>query len=156
MTATLPPGLYTFDQLQIGDSIATDQTTVTARAIVEFAALTGDNFEIHMTDHGAAKHCFPSQVAHGLLVLSLVEGLKSRAAARFSAFASLGWDWAFRKPVFAGDSIRCTVTVIAKRRSPNPAHGLLTLDIQVLNQRDEVVQKGQAKMMAYRSGAATS
>ncbi|WP_363262176.1 MaoC/PaaZ C-terminal domain-containing protein [Mesorhizobium sp.] len=46
---------------------------------------TRDRFEIHMSDEAALRHGFPASVAHGLLVLSLVDGLKNNAVARFRA-----------------------------------------------------------------------
>ena len=146
----LPPGLHDFDAAQIGDRIETGSVVVTATAIAAFAALTGDRFEIHLSDAGAQRHGFARQVAHGLLVLSLVDGLKNQCPAQFKALASLGWDWDFRKPVFVGDVIRAVLVVAGKRPSSNPARGVLTLGFQVLNQREEVVQKGRNRLMAYR------
>ena len=146
----LPPGLYDFDQAQIGDRIATASVAVTAERIAAFADLTGDRFEIHLSDEGAQRHGFPHQVAHGLLVLSLVDGLKNQCPAQFRALASLGWDWAFRKPVFVGDVISAVMEVDAKRPTSHPARGILTVGFQVTNQRGDVVQKGRNQLMAYR------
>ena len=146
----LPPGLHDFDAAQISDRIETGSVVVTATAIAAFAALTGDRFEIHLSDAGAQRHGFARQVAHGLLVLSLVDGLKNQCPAQFKALASLGWDWTFRKPVFAGDVIRAVLVVEGKCPTGNPARGVLTIGIQVLNQPGEVVQQGQNRLMAYR------
>ena len=104
-TRILGPGLYGLDRLRIGDRIETGRCDVTAERIDAFAALTGDRFEIHMDDAAARRHGFAARVAHGLLVLSLVDGLKNQARARFDAIASLGWEWQFRAPVLAGDRI---------------------------------------------------
>ena len=146
----LPPGLHDFDQVQIGDRIATGSAVVSAETIAVFAALTGDHFEIHLSDEGAQRHGFPRQVAHGLLVLSLVDGLKSQSAAQFHALASLGWDWSFRKPVFAGDTISAVMVVEGKRPTTNPGRGVLTIGFEVSNQAGNVVQKGRNQLMAYR------
>ncbi len=152
----LAPGLHDFDRVQIGDRIATGSTVVSAGAIAAFAALTGDRFEIHLSDAGAQRHGFPHQVAHGLLVLSLVDGLKNQCAAKFHALASLGWDWSFRKPVFAGDVIRAVLEVEGKRPTSNPGRGVLTIGFEVSNQHGEVVQKGRNQLMAYRGTTAES
>jgi acyl dehydratase len=148
----LKPGLYTYDQVQIGDSLLTDWAKVTPEAIDTFAALTQDRFAIHLSDEGARAHGFDRRVAHGLLILSLVEGLKSTAPAQLDTFASLGWDWSFRAPVFAGDSIRASVTVAAKRAA-GAGKGMLTLSISVENQAREVVQQAQTRLMAQRTKA---
>ncbi len=146
----LPPGLYTFDQLQTGDCLLTDWAKVTPEAIDIFAALTQDRFEIHLSDEGARAHGFDRRVAHGLLILSLVEGLKATAPAQLATFASLGWDWSFRAPVFANDSIRALVTVAAKRAA-GAKRGMLTLDVSVENQDGKIVQHGQTRLMAHRA-----
>lgn len=149
MTRALPPGLHGFDQLAPGDHLLTDWADVTAEAIDRFADLSGDRFEIHQSDVGAARHGFPAQVAHGLLVLALVEGLKSQSPVQLGTFAALGWDWSFRQPVFAGDRIRAHFTVKAKRAA-TAGKGVLTLNVSVENQNAEIVQRGEARQMAYR------
>ncbi len=151
MTSLVPPGLHSYDAVSLGDRIETGTTTVTEAMIDSFAALTGDRFEIHMTVEGAARHGFLARVAHGLLVLALIDGLKNQAEAHFHAIASLGWDWSFRRPVFAGDTIRATITVEGKRPTRNPERGILTLAFDVSNQNGEVVQRGTNRLMSYRA-----
>ena len=145
----LPPGLHAFDTLLTGDHFETATARITPEAIRAFADLTGDDFEIHRSDAAAQAHGFAAQVAHGLLVLSLVEGLKSRAPVQFSGFAALGWDWHFAKAVLAGDSIHARVTVL-NRRKAGPQSGMLTLGLDVFNQHNQCVQKGQTLVMAHR------
>jgi acyl dehydratase len=147
---TLPPGHHGFDALAPGDRIETGHVTVSEAMIDAFATLTGDRFEIHMTVEGAARHGFPARVAHGLLVLSLIDGLKNQAPAQIRALASLGWDWTFRRPVFAGDTIRAVLVVEARRATTNPARGILTLAVEGINQNGEVIQRGTNRLMAYR------
>lgn len=146
----LAAGIYTFDQVQIGDCLLTDWAKVTPQAIDSFAALTQDRFAIHLSDEGARAHGFDRRVAHGLLILSLVEGLKSTAPAQLDTFASLGWDWSFRAPVYAGDSIRASITVAAKRAA-GAQRGMLTLSVSVENQDGAVVHQGQTRLMAQRA-----
>ena len=146
----LQPGFYSFDQLQIGDEWVTGWAAVTPQSIDAFAELTGDRFAIHLSDAGARAHGFDRRVAHGLLILSLVEGLKSTAPAQLDTFASLGWEWGFRAPVFAGDKIRATVTVAAKRAA-GADKGMLTLSVSVENQDGQIVQQGQTRLMAKRA-----
>ena len=147
---TLPPGHHGFDALAPGDRIETGHVTVSEAMIDAFATLTGDRFEIHMTDAGAQAHGFPVRVAHGLLVLSLIDGLKYQCPAQLRALASLGWDWSFRAPVLAGDTLRAVLTVVEKRSTRRKDRGILRLEVVALNQRDEVVQRGHNLLMAYR------
>lgn len=145
----LAPGRYGFDTLGPGDGFITGAAAVTADIIDRFAALTGDRFEIHMDTDAAARHGFDGRVAHGLLVLSLVDGLKNQSAVQFDAVASLGWDWTFRAPVLAEDRIRAQIAVAAKRATSTPGRGILNLTFRVENQHGVIVQDGENKLMVY-------
>lgn len=144
----LLPGLYGADQLAPGDWFITETCEVTAAMITAFADLTGDRTDIHLSAAAGQLRGFGGQVAHGLLVLGLVEGLKSTAAARIDGVAALGWTWKFRQPVLAGAVIRARVTVLA-RRVAGPERALVDLDVEVLSGSD-VVQRGQTRMMVRR------
>ena len=150
MTGTLTPGRHGFDAVAVGDVIETGRRRVSAADIDAFADLSGDRFEIHMDDEAAKAHGFSGRVAHGLLVLSIVDGLKNRADAQFRAIASLGWDWSFRRPVFIDDEIAVRIEVIDKRTVTKPDRGILTLSFNVTNQNGETVQDGTNMLLAYR------
>lgn len=150
MTHELPPGHYGYDDVSVDDQIETGSVTVSAEAIDTFANLTGDRFEIHMSNQAAIRHGFESRVAHGLLVLSLVDGLKNQAPAQFKAQASMGWDWSFRLPVIVGDAISAKIRVVEKREIRDRERGILRLEFVVTNQRTECVQKGENLLMVYR------
>ena len=146
----LGAGRHYFEDVEAGDTIETGSVTIDTAHIDRFAELTGDRFEIHMSEEGAARHGFPKRVAHGLLVLSLVDGLKNRAPAQFAAVASLGWNWKFAGPVFPGDTIRAVLTVIGKRETRRPDRGILTIDFSVLDQDARIVQSGTNTLMILR------
>ena len=145
----LGPGRYGLGQLRPGDRIEAGHRQVTAGLIDAFAEMSGDRFEIHMSAEAARRHGFDDRVAHGLLVLSLVDGLKNQAPAQFDAVASLGWDWRFAAPVLAGDTIQVVITVEALRPTSDGKRGIATLTFAVTNQRGETVQQGQNKLMIY-------
>lgn len=143
-------GQYGFDDVGLNDKIETAVVTVTPAMVDTFADLTGDRFEIHLSDAAAQRHGFTARVAHGLLVLSLIDGLKNQCAAQFRAIASLGWEWSFRAPVLCNDTIQATLTIVEKRPTSRPDRGILRLEVTGINQRDEVVQKGHNLLMVYR------
>lgn len=145
----LAPGRYGFDDVTVGDTILTPSRTLTAEDIDAFAAVSGDRFEIHMDEAAAARHGFPARVAHGLLVLAVVDGLKNAAPAQFKALASLEWTFAFRKPVFAGDTLAVKVTVSEKRPVSNPARGILGLTFDV-SRNGAPLEAGRNLLMVYR------
>lgn len=147
MARKLTEGRFGFSDVNIGDRITTSNTQVSAETIDAFAGLTGDRFEIHMSEAAAAKHGFRGRVAHGLLVLSMVDGLKNQTPAQFKSVASLRWDWSFRAPVLAGDWISAELIVAEKRLTRNPERGILKLDFKVTNQSGTVVQDGYNLLM---------
>ena len=148
----LPPGLHLYDDLHQGDFYDTDTAQITAAMIRTFADLTGDRFEIHLSDSGAQAHGFPALVAHGLLILSVIEGLKANASVQLNSFASLGWNWRFALPVLINDTVQCRITLLNKRRA-GPKSGLLTLQVTVHNQHGQTVQQGETRLMVH--GAVT-
>ncbi len=147
MTSLLPPGPHAFADLRVGDRVETGDATITGAMIDAFAELSGDRFELHMSKAAAEDLGFPDRVAHGLLVLSVVDGLKNAAGPVLPALASLGWDWTFSAPVFIGDTIRAAIEITEKRATRRPDRGILRLTFDVANQRGETVQKGSNLMM---------
>jgi 3-hydroxybutyryl-CoA dehydratase len=144
--------LYFFEDIGIGDVIETASLAITTDHIDRFADLTGDRFEIHMSEEGAARHGYPKRVAHGLLILSLVDGLKNQAPAQFAAVASLGWEWKFAAPVLPGDVIKVHMTVTGKRETKRADRGILTIQFDVMNQDARTVQSGINTLMVLRRG----
>lgn len=143
----LSAGLYHFDDFQIEDRFETAEEMISEELIDRFADLTGDRFAIHMDDAAARALGFERRVAHGLLILSLIDGLKSQTEIKMKAVASLGWEWRFGKPVLAGDVIKAVWTVAAKRMTRDPTRGIVTFTVDILNQRDEPVQSGMNNLM---------
>lgn len=142
----LPPGLHGHSGLQIGDRIETARARVTAEAIDRFADLSGDRFSLHMDDAAARELGFPARVAHGLLVLSLIDGLKNQSPVLLDAVASLGWDIRFRAPVFAGDEVQATFTMESMRPARD-GRGIVVFTVEARNQREEIVQQGTTTLM---------
>jgi 3-hydroxybutyryl-CoA dehydratase len=145
----LNAGEYWLEDLAAGDHYETGRLVVTDAHIVAFAGLSGDFFDVHMDDEFAKSIGFPARVAHGLLGLALTDGLKNRSAVRIMAIASLGWNWRFRAPIFAGDRIGASVRVASVRLS-SKAQGILVLAFAVTKQDGTVVQEGETTLLARR------
>ena len=134
-------------KLRLGDiapglAYDTGGIVVTESHIVNFAGVSGDFFDVHMDDAFAREQGFAGRVAHGLLCLSLIDGLKNRADTRFAAVASLEWSYRFLAPVLAGDRIHARITVLETRPTSDGKRGVVKLDFAVMNQRGQRVQEG--------------
>lgn len=143
----LKPGLYGLNDIEVGDHFVTSGVTVTETHIVNFAGVSGDHYDIHMDDSAAKEAGFPGRIAHGLLGLSLVDGLKTSCSVRLKGVATLSWNWSFRAPLFIGDRIYAEIEIIAKRLTKRSDRGIATMHLKVFNQHGEVVQEGETLMM---------
>ena len=151
LATPLPAGNYFHDDLHVGARFSTGRITVTEAHIVAFAGMSGDFFDVHMDDVFAREQGFPGRIAHGLLGLCLIDGLKNRAEVQLQAVASLGWsDWAFKAPILAGDSIGATITVAEMRLTSRGDRGIVQLEFEVTNQRGVTVQRGRNALLMRR------
>ena len=139
-----------YDDVEVGFTLETGGIVITESHVVQFAGLSGDFFDLHMDDAFARGLGFPRRVAHGLLGLMLVDGLKNRVPRPFAGVASLSWQWNFRAPVFIGDRISARLTLTDKRVTKRPERGILTLDLAAHNQDGAVVQDGTNMLMVRR------
>jgi len=146
----LEPGLYAYDDLAVGDYYDTGGIKVTDAHVVAFAGISGDHFDVHVDDEFAQAHGFPGRIAHGLLGLSMADGLKNRSPVRIRGIASLGWNWAFRGAIVVDDRIAVRITVKALRTTRRDARGIATLFFDVTNQRGETVQDGETLLLVGR------
>ncbi len=136
-------GLY-FEDFAVGDGGVTQGRTITETDIVNFAALTGDWNAIHVDKEYASKGMFGERIAHGLLGLSVASGLAVQLGfMRETVIAFMGLsDWRFKAPMKIGDTIRTRLTVTQCKDMRRLGGGIITLDVEILNQRDEVTQQG--------------
>jgi 3-hydroxybutyryl-CoA dehydratase len=154
MARRLEPGVYWLDDLEVGDWYETPGITVTEAHIVNFAGVIGDFFPLHMDDQFAHELGFKARVAHGLLGLSMGDALKNRSEVITRNIASIGWNWQFKAPIYAGDRIHVKATMRDIRLSRSkPDRGVLTVWCEVVNQDGAVVQEGEHILMTRRKPA---
>ncbi len=94
-----------WDDAKVGDECVTPAVTVTEAMVNAYAEMTGDFTPVHVDEDYARTTPFGTRVAHGLLGLSLADGMKTRADYRFVPGMSLGWTWDFKLPIKLGDTV---------------------------------------------------
>ncbi len=143
------------EDLQEGTEFETPGRTVTEADVVNFAGVSGDFNPLHLDATYTAATPFGQRVAHGLLVLSMVTGLRQRATPEAAVLALLEVrSWRFLKPVFLGDTIRARTRLAEKRATRDPRRGVVVHRVEVVNQREEVVQSGELVLLVRRRPAA--
>lgn len=143
-----------WDDAKLGDTCTSPTYTVTKERILAYADLTGDHTPVHVDDDYANKSHFGSIVAHGLFGLSIADGLKTQSDYRFLPGMSLGWTWDFAGPIRVNDVLHVKFSVGSLRESKSkPGWGIVVLPSELINQRGEVVQKGEHRLMIPRRPA---
>jgi len=140
-----------FDDFEIGEEILTEGRTVTRADVVNFAGVSGDFAPMHMDTEYGSKTVFGENVAHGLCVKAIASGniVRTGILNRIMAFYGID-EWRFTKPLFFGDTIRVRIKVENKTETRKNDRGIVDLYIEVINQKDEILQKGKWKVMIAR------
>jgi acyl dehydratase len=140
-----------WDDATVGDECISPTYEVTEARVMAYADLTGDHTPVHTDEAYARTTPFGTRVAHGLFGLAIADGLKTISEYRFLPGMSLGWTWDFVGPIKLGDTLLVKFRVGSKRESRSrPDWGIVVLPTELINQRGEVVQKGEHRLMIPR------
>jgi len=129
---------------KVGDS-AEITKTIEQSDIDAFASVTGDRNPVHVDEEFAKTTRFGKRIAHGMLTASLISAvLANKMPGEGSVY--LGQTLQFVAPVFPGDDITARVTV-KEIREDKP---IVKLETVCMNQRGEVVIRGEATVLIHR------
>ena len=145
-----------WEEWEIGAEFQTASRTITEADVVNFAGISGDYNPLHIDEEFCKQTQFGTRIAHGPLVYSIAAGLLFQLHLYDDTLiAFLGFDsLKFTLPVKIGDTVRVRVEVLEKRETSKPDRGVMKRLLQVLNQRDEIVQEGvQAFLLKKKSAA---
>lgn len=140
---TVHPFRKTFNEIQIGDVLVTKKRKITVEDIDSFADLSGDHFYAHKEESLSSKSIFGKRVAHGYFIVSAAAGLFVDPDVG-PVLANYGLEnLRFTQPVFVDDEIYVLLTCKKKTakepREGEPPQGVIEWDVEVKNQRDELV-----------------
>jgi acyl dehydratase len=141
MTNTVTANRRHYEDLTVGEVIPLGAVTVTKDMIIEFAR-EFDPFPFHLDEEAAKKSLLGGLASSGWQTAAL--SLKMLGDAFLNKIASMGGlgfsDLKWKKPVMKGDTISGSATISSLRRSKShPERGIVTLDFDIRNQRDEPV-----------------
>jgi acyl dehydratase len=140
-----------WDDAVVGAECVSPSYDVTEARVMAYADLSGDHTPVHTDEAYARTTPFGTRVAHGLFGLAIADGLKTKSDMRFVPGMSLGWEWSFVGPIKLGDTVHVKFRVGSKRESRSkPGWGIVILPSELINQRGEVVQKGEHRLMIPR------
>ena len=130
-----------YEDLAIGEVIGLGHTTVTKEMIVTFAR-EFDPFPFHLDEKAAKASLLGGLAASGWQTAALsLRILGDSFLTRIASLGGLGFsDLKWKKPVMVDDTIGGTATIAALRRSrSHPERGIVTLALDIRNQRGEPV-----------------
>lgn len=141
-----PRGKY-FQEFQIGQEIVSAGRTITDADIVNFAGLTWDTNPMHTDAEYGKTTMFGERIAHGMLGLSYAIGLIWQLGVlegTVIAFREL--EMKFKGPLKIGDTMR-VVAQIKETKPIRSAGGIVSIELRVLNQRDETLYQGNMTVL---------
>lgn len=143
-------GLY-YEELEVGKKFVTPKRTITEADITIFAGFSGDYNPIH-TDHEFARTTqFGGPILHGPAGFAIATGLESRLGFKEgTAIAFLGMTWDLKAPILPGDTVHVVETITNKRETSKLDRGIVFFHVELVNQRGEVCQEGEWKVMMKR------
>jgi acyl dehydratase len=145
------PPLY-FEDVEVGFRFETPRRTVTEADLVNFAGVSGDFNPLHSDKLFAEQSIYGERIAQGVLVLSMVMGLRLRTGlfdGTLMGFLEIR-GWRFLAPVHIGDTIRVVNEITELRETSKPDRGIMVQRLDVLNQDDAVAQSGEFVTMLRR------
>jgi acyl dehydratase len=134
-----------FEDLKVGDGFETPGRTITEADVVNYATISGEQDVLDL----AARQSDGRALVPELLIMVMSSGLGFRAPAETpQVLAFMVFDLHIILPVYVGDTIRCRVRVAGKR--PMKDAGVVVEQRQMVNQRGDVVQESEYKLLVAR------
>jgi acyl dehydratase len=134
-----------FEDVEVGAELETPGRTITEADLVRYAAISGDQGALDLScgEPGLAP------AVPDFLVMVVTSGLAFRLPVEQpQVLALMVFDLQTRLPVRIGDTIRCRIRVTGKR--PLKDGGVLVEQRTMVNQRGEVVQEAEYKLLVAR------
>ena len=130
-----------YEDLAVGETVDLGKTSVSKEMIISFAR-EYDPFPFHIDEEAAKASLLGGLASSGWQTAALT--LRMLGDSFLNTIASMGGlgfsDLKWKKPVMVGDTISGTATIAALRRSRHhPERGIVTLDLDVRNQKGEPV-----------------
>lgn len=144
---------YWLEDFQTLPNLRSSGRTIGEADLINYAGLSGDYSPVHTDEEACAGTDFGTRIGHGLLGLSIAQGLMWRTGyTAGTGVASVAWSsWNFLRPFHIGDTLHVEWNVSEARPSRSrPEQGVVTEDVRLVNQRGETIQEGQHVMLVRR------
>ena len=134
-----------YDEVKVGDSFASS-LTVTETHLVLGSGMFGDFNPLHVDEEFSKKSQFGGRILHGPYTSARVAAPVGNFFAG-TAIAYLEHTCRFKAPVRAGDTLATRWTVTAKVDKPKHKGGIIEMQGQAINQRNELAVECEGKIL---------
>lgn len=146
----IPRGKF-FEDFNIGDAFCTSSRTVSEVDITNFAGLSSDFVQLHISEEFAKTTIHKGRIAHGALTFAISTGqLSLSGILDGTVVAILNSVVDFTAAVHIGDTIRTIIEVTEKKETKKPGYGIVKLASKVYNQHDVMVLQHVDTIMMLR------
>src|SRR5262249_10933230 len=139
-----------FEDLPLGSEWRTRRRTITAADLASFVGISGDYNPLYTDAEHARSGHYGDLVVPGALVAAITTGLGAIDVPVPATVGMVGMAWRFVRPVRPGDTIRSRWRLNRKRPVDNPRWGLAVWQVEVENQRGEVVATAEMTRIVSR------
>jgi acyl dehydratase len=142
-----------FEELVVGEEFRSPTRTIAEYDLYVFAGLTGDLTDFHISTEAAKSSVFGQRAAHGMLLISIANGLYNRIGITDeTGMALAGVEWRFLAPGFIGDTVHLVASVKEKREVSKKDRGLVFWEARLVKQDGTTMCQGQMIRMVRRRG----
>jgi acyl dehydratase len=138
-----------FHQIEIGSEFLGSGRTLTEADLSIACMVSGDWHPIHADESYTRERGLRSRLFHGAFGILIATGMATTLPP-FSdeVIGATGIrQWAYRLPLFVGDTVHVAATIVAKRVTSDGRRAIVERSLVLINQQSAVLQEGVAGTM---------
>jgi acyl dehydratase len=144
-----------FSELVVGSEYVGTGRTLTEADLSIACMISGDWHPIHSNENYAKERGLPGRLFQGSFGILVATGMATTLP-HFSddiVGATGVRDWAYRAPIFVGDTVHVRSVILSKRVTSDGKRAIIERTLSLINQKDAIVQQGIAgTMVRLKSG----
>jgi acyl dehydratase len=146
-------GLY-YEDFTVGETVEHDtRRTISEADNQQFCDMTMNQQPLHLDEEFAADTQFGERIVNGIYTMALAVGITIPDMTDGTVVANLSYDTVEHPaPVYHGDTIRVQSTVTDKRETSDGERGVVTMNVEVFNQDDELVCSFDRTVLSLKKG----
>ena len=146
-------GLY-YEEFTVGETVEHDtRRTISEADNQQFCDMTMNQQPLHLDEEFASDTQFGERIVNGIYTMALAVGITIPDMTDGTVVANLSYDTVEHSaPVYHGDTIRVQSTVTDKRETSDGERGVVTMNVEVFNQDDELVCSFDRTVLSLKKG----